>query len=93
MNVCNAINLHATYFKKPVKQAVKQNTQFFKVKLSNSFSVGHVIEPNIFVLIILGISKSILHYTTIFKEKSSILLQVYLLGCFQGKYSIAFHTN
>lgn len=61
MNACNAINLHATYFRKPVKQAIEQNTQFFKVKLNNSFSVGHVIEPNLFILIILGISKSLYH--------------------------------
>ena len=23
MNACNAINLHATYFRKPIKQAIK----------------------------------------------------------------------
>ena len=69
MNVCNAINLHATYFRKPVKQAIKQNTQFFKIKLNNSFSVRQVIESNIFVIITFGISKTVLSYTIIFKKR------------------------
>lgn len=67
MKVCSAVNLNATYFRKPVNEAIKQNTQFFKVKLNNSFSIRQVIK--LFITITLGISKSILHYTTIFKEK------------------------
>ena len=69
MNACNAINLHATYFRKPVKQDIKQNIQFFKIKLYNSFSVRQVIESNIFVIITFGISKTVLYYTLIFKKK------------------------
>ena len=69
MNACNAINLHATYFRKLVKQAIKQNIQFFKIKLNNSFSVRQVMESNIFVIITFGIFKTVPYCTIVFKKK------------------------